>query len=255
MLLFSMCDKSITIVLRGDSFRKVVHGEPFPESDMKKSDKSCDAESNQIFCLNSIYYFIILPYIERGYSINISGIIYEFEKNALIRSFFLEKGLNIDIREISRNNTNQVTTFISAFERAATAAPDSELFIILRLDQTFMKRIPLESTLINKICYPGNGCCSGAWIPKYGIADHIFVVGNQMVDVFMEALKVCCEKSDINHLHNILTYLESTQISNTLPFWFSATDTTDHFYIDLQRSGHEEQYAERLKELTKMWDL
>ena len=63
------------------------------------------------------------------------------------------------------------------------------------------------------------------------------------------------ELDDINHLHNILTYLESTQISNTLPFWFSATDTTDHFYIDLQRSGHEEQYAERLKELTKMWDL
>ena len=90
-----MYDKSITIVLRGDSFRKVVHGNPFPESDMKTSDNSCDAEANQIFCLNSIYYFIILPYIESGYSINISGIIYEFEKNTLIKSFFLEKGLNI----------------------------------------------------------------------------------------------------------------------------------------------------------------
>jgi hypothetical protein len=40
-----------------------------------------------------------------------------------------------------------------------------------------------------------------------------------------------------------------------LPLWFSTTNTTDHFYVDLQRSGHEEQYAERLKELTKMWDL
>ena len=54
---------------------------------------------------------------------------------------------------------------------------------------------------------------------------------------------------------NILKYLESTQVSNTLPLWFSTTNTTDHFYIDLQRSGHEEQYAERLKELTNIWDL
>jgi len=236
---------NVTIVLRGDTFRPVTDGNKFPDINMKIGKSNLESEINQIFCLKSIYHFIILPFIKKKYEINIVGVIYEFEKNNIIRNFFSEKKISNNIIEISRQDSSQNTTMLKALERAVFLT-NPELFIVLRLDLSFIKEIPINILCKNKIAYPHRNCYSPHWHPKNGIGDHLFVIGCERINMFLHAIKSL--KTGYN-LHNICKYLD---LGDTIAL-FENDNSDKLFYIDLQRMSKKMEYIKIREDLEKIF--
>lgn len=243
----------ITIVLRGDSFRKPSLGViPIPAKNLPCADDEM-AVHFQKFTLDGIMKHIVNPFLSRGDTVNISGTLNKTGKEDFIQNYFKMRELNTNITHINRGNQNK--SFKSAILKAQEDFQETDIFVISRTDQLYLKDIPCEKLTIDHIFFP-NG---QIYIKKYGLsaADQIHTIGKNCVHLFLDALKL----TQLGNPHEIHSLLPMEKINslfekdlfrgNSLARKIHNKNMidSDPFYIDLQRSGSDVIYEEKIKKL------
>lgn len=244
-----MNQKIINIIFRGHAFRPVIkkktrkpkkHGKRWRFSVGEVFQESID---NQLLILKSIVKNIINPIQEKGYKINISGSVYSTTHNYIIVDFFQSLGFVVDISFVKPHPLQIQSAIVSCM-----VAKDKLSYynVMLRLDQFFIKKIPIHFLDDNKNIYY-------LYLPdkKYNaIADQVHCIPSiylmNFIDYMKDIKKNPINSEDLSSLHfihyrhkNIGYLFDKIELGNSNK---RTGQDTDPFFFDLPKCKNDIRY-------------